>query len=295
MKINTFVLSKHFNIQVIGDNIELDGINLVDRQSTKKSILSYVTSVKYLDSVNNNLSIKCLVLSSDIYEYYKSKVNRILTFLVTENPESFFYSAYDFLLKNNYFNNIEFIKKIGENTIISPTAIIEDSVIIGENCTIGDYSIISKNTIIGNDVFIGQGVKIGSQGFQIVKTSSGLNSTYHIGGVKIGNNVYIGDNSVISRNLFEGYNSIGDNVKIDSLCSISHNCEIGNNSVLAAGVKMCGSSIIKENCWIGTNSTILNKVVIGANSLIGIGSIVVKNVEEGKVVYGVAASVKRDI
>ncbi|HOI84445.1 MAG TPA: hypothetical protein PLP48_00080 [Acholeplasmataceae bacterium] len=295
MKITIFDLSKHFNVTVIGDNVELDGINLVDRQSIKKSILSYVTSIKYIDSVNNNISIKCLALNSDMYEYYKSKLNRKLTFLITDNPESFFYSSYEFLLKNNFVSIIEFSKKIGENTIISPTAIIEDSVIIGNNCTIGDYSIISKNTIIGNDVYIGRGVKIGSQGFQIVKSLSGPQTIYHIGGVKIGNNVYIGDNSVVSRNLFEGYNTIGDNVKIDSLCSISHNCEIGNNSILAAGVQMCGSSIIKENCWIGTNSTILNKVVIGANALIGIGSVVVKNIEENKVVYGVAASVKRDI
>lgn len=52
---------------------------------------------------------------------------------------------------------------------------------------------------------------------------------------------------------------------------------------------------IKDNVFIGTNSTILPDVTIGPNAVIAAGSLVNKDVPEGKIVAGVPAKVVGDL
>lgn len=47
--------------------------------------------------------------------------------------------------------------------------------------------------------------------------------------------------------------------------------------------------IISDDVWIGTNSTILKSGTIGAGSVIGVGNIVIKDVEPYSIYAGVPA------
>ena len=46
---------------------------------------------------------------------------------------------------------------------------------------------------------------------------------------------------------------------------------------------------IGEFCYVGTGSSIRNGVTVGKNSLIGMGSVVTKDIESDSVVYGAPA------
>jgi UDP-3-O-[3-hydroxymyristoyl] glucosamine N-acyltransferase len=112
-------------------------------------------------------------------------------------------------------------------------------------------------------------------------------------GVSIGQNTIIEHNVVIHKNTSIGQNCIirsntviGAGVKTDNLVHIAHNCNIGKNCILTACTELSGGVFLGENVWVGPNSSIKEKVLIGMNSLIGIGSVVRKNVDENSVVSG---------
>jgi UDP-3-O-[3-hydroxymyristoyl] glucosamine N-acyltransferase len=49
---------------------------------------------------------------------------------------------------------------------------------------------------------------------------------------------------------------------------------------------IAGSVKIGENAWIAPSSSILNQKTVSANTVIGIGSVVLKDVKAGDAVFG---------
>lgn len=176
---------------------------------------------------------------------------------------------------------------IGDQTEIGSNVTVEDNCLIGDRCVIGAGTVIKSQTEIGDDVLIGSCNVIGGEGFGYVKNevSGEYDHFPHFGGVKIMNNVHIGNNTCIDRGSLKD-TIIGEGVKIDNLVHIAHNVEIGRNSIIIACSMVAGSVIIKENCWVAPSSNIRNALTIGEGAIIGLGSTVTKNVENDQTVVG---------
>ena len=76
------------------------------------------------------------------------------------------------------------------------------------------------------------------------------------------------------------------------MTNIGHNCDIGENCILTAGIVVSGSSKVGNHVFIGVNASIRNAVNIGSHVQIGMGSVVVKDVEDHTKVIGNPAKVK---
>ena len=225
-----------------------------------------------------------------MFDYLGDYQNRF-SCIIVENPEDEFYKIHHILYnETDFYEKKSFEPIIGLNCKIHRTVVIEKGAIVGDNVTIGANSVINSSVIIGNNTHIGCCSVIGSQGFQILRNSLGVPyNVTHVGGTTIGNNVWIGDNVTICNSIFEDALSIGNDCLIDNHTYIAHNCIIGNNNVITAGVIMLGSSELKNNCWIAPGAIIMNRVVINNKGFVGANSMVNSKVEEGVTVVGTPA------
>ena len=142
--------------------------------------------------------------------------------------------------------------RIGDKTWIATACMIGRGVNIGVDCRIHPNVTIYPGTRIGNRVTIHAGAVLGSDGFGYVRDPE--NGRYEkfpqIGSLEIGDDVEIGANTTIDRGALE-VTRIGRGTKIDNLVHIGHNCQIGENVIIAAQVGFSGSVIVENNAVIG--------------------------------------------
>ena len=69
--INVTEICKLFDHSYCGNMVDIDGLNLVGRDTSKESVLSYVTGRKYKRKVENDNSIRALIVSDDDAELYE--------------------------------------------------------------------------------------------------------------------------------------------------------------------------------------------------------------------------------
>lgn len=286
--ISVVSISKLLNLQIIGEDRKISFLNLCNRENIKENTITYIVSDRFIPFILNNNNFRAVFITEDIYFKHTNSLDSI-SCLLTENPETDFYRLHEYLVsQSKFYKDYNFITQIGSNLKIGNNVIIDEKgVIIGDNVTIESNSIIKSGTCIGNDCFISSNVIIGCDGFQLIKNLNGINSLIsHAGGVQISKNVFLGNNSVVSKGLFRENTFIGKNTKIDNFVHISHNCIIGNNCVITGGSVLSGSVRLDDGVWLGPNSTVLNKVICGENSIVGIGSVVLNNIESNSKVYG---------
>jgi len=152
---------------------------------------------------------------------------------------------------------------------------------IGSEATVRPFTTIYAGSTIGDRLQTGQGASIREDNV-------------------LGDDVSIGTNAVL-----EFGNRIGDRVRIHSGCflelvTVEDDVFIGPNVVFTDDPHPMGcahyteckrGATVKRLARIGANSTVLPGVVIGENSLVGAGSVVVHDVPDGAVVAGNPARV----
>ena len=127
---------------------------------------------------------------------------------------------------------------------------------------------------------------IGDNGFGFVRDENNIPIRFpHIGGVKLGNFVEIGDFTTVCLLTIDD-TIIDDHSKIDDHVHIAHNVIIGKRTLVVAGSVICGSVEIGDDCWIGAQSVIREGLKIGNNVTIGMGAVVTKNVPDGETWIG---------
>ena len=189
------------------------------------------------------------------------------------------------------YNKLSYVSSkavIGKNVKIGSGCVIEGGVIIGDDCEIHHNVVIRRNTKIGNRCTIFSGTIIGERGFNNTTDDKGIHHMLeHYGGVVIEDDVHIGDNCCIIQGMIDD-TVIRKGTKINTMVHIAHNCIIGENTKITLPCHICGSVVVGEGCHIAA-SAIRNQVKVGAHAVLGLGSVVVKDVPEGVTVIGVPA------
>jgi len=238
-----------------------------------------------------------VIISSVLSKQLNTNDFPSVCFLVVENPRA----AFAKMLKA-HFVKPEKLGVLGSNCQIHSSVQIDlsqthigNNVIIEEDCVLGNAVFIDHNTVIKAGTVIGDNAKIGANctiggvefGYE-ANESGEYEIIPHIGNVVIKSFVEIGNNVCIDRAVL-GSTLLHEHVKVDNLVHIAHGVEIGTNSLIIANAMVAGSVKIGENCWIAPSSSIKQKVVIGDNATVGLGSVVLKDVEAYSTVIGIPA------
>lgn len=141
---------------------------------------------------------------------------------------------------------------IGERTWIGAGCVIGTGVVIGRESKIYPRVSIYPGTKIGDRVVVHAGAVLGSDGFGYVRDpASGRYEKFpQLGRLHIEDDVEIGANTTIDRGALE-ITRIGRGTKIDNLVHIGHNCNLGENVIVAAQAGFSGSIVIENNVVIG--------------------------------------------
>jgi sugar O-acyltransferase (sialic acid O-acetyltransferase NeuD family) len=97
--------------------------------------------------------------------------------------------------------------------------------------------------------------------------------------LKVGKNCFILENQNIQPRV-----TLGNNVMLWSGNHIGHGSEIADHTYVASHVVISGHVKIGKRCFIGVNATVRDFIAIADDCLVGMSSIVTRNLEPGSVV-----------
>ncbi|HON59443.1 MAG TPA: acyl-ACP--UDP-N-acetylglucosamine O-acyltransferase [Smithella sp.] len=171
--------------------------------------------------------------------------------------------------------------KLAEGVEIGPYAIIGSDVQIGKNTIIGPHTVIDDFTRIGEECHIFQFCSIGAPPQDL-----------KFGGEKtrviIGNYNTIREFVTIHRSTAAdiGVTIIGDHNLIMAYCHVAHNCKLGDRIIMSNAATLAGHVHIEDYAIISGLSGIHQFCRIGAHSMVGGASAVVKDVPPYTIAQG---------
>ena len=290
MKRRVSEIAEVIGARVIGNDRDVSGIGSIS--GAKAGDLVFVQEVKDLDLALQ--SSASAVIAGSFAE--QAKTSKAL--LITSHPRLAFAQAAKLLRDQNLHEpgvhptasvhssatlghevsiganaTVEESAKIGNRTWIAAGCVIGLGVEIGEDCELYPNVTIYSGTKLGNRVIVHAGAVLGSDGFGYVRhPSTGRHEKFpQIGKLEIEDDVEIGANTTIDRGALE-VTRIGRGTKIDNLVHIGHNCQIGENVIIAAQAGFSGSIVMEDNVVIGgqvgvaEHACIQEGVMVGAQS-----------------------------
>ena len=164
---------------------------------------------------------------------------------------------------------------IHKTSIIDPKAKIASNVEIGPYCVIGPHVEIGENTIIKSHVSISCNTTIGKK--NIIYPFVSINEPQDLKFNGEETKLIIGDNNKIREYVTinpgtsggGGRTVIGNNCLFMICSHIAHDCQVGDNVIIANNVPLGGHAIIEDNVVIGGNSAVQQFTRIGKMAMIG--------------------------
>jgi UDP-3-O-[3-hydroxymyristoyl] glucosamine N-acyltransferase len=178
--------------------------------------------------------------------------------------------------------------RIGDRATIHPNVTLYEGVVLGNDVTLHAGVSVREGCRIGNRVTIHNGAVIGCDGFGYAPDGDGWFKIPQIGIVIIEDDVEIGANTTVDRAALET-TCIGRGSKLDNLVQVAHNCQIGENCMIAAQAGVAGSTRLGKHIIIGGQVGIAGHVSIGDNVMISGQSGVFNSVAADAVVSGTPA------
>ncbi len=107
---------------------------------------------------------------------------------------------------------------------------------------------------------------------------------------KVGNGTFVGPHANIMPNAI-----IGNHCSFRAGANVGHDCIIGDYCYMGPNSNVSGYVKLRNGVHIGPNASVLDAVEIGAYSVIGIGSVVLKDIPDFVIAFGNPAKVQKKL
>lgn len=175
---------------------------------------------------------------------------------------------------------------VGARSVLHPGVIVYADVEIGEDCVLHSGTVVRERTRIGDRVVCQPGVLIGGDGFGYIADEEGRpHRIPHVGCVVVEDDVEIGAGTTVDRATLDE-TRIRRGAKIDNLVQIAHNCDIGENAIIAAQTGLSGSTIVERGAVLMARVGSAGHLRIGAGAFVGARTGLHKDVPAGGRVWG---------
>jgi UDP-3-O-[3-hydroxymyristoyl] glucosamine N-acyltransferase len=278
----------------------ITGVNTLDEATAED--LSFLASSRYIEAMKKS---EAGVICIDPHTPQEAGKN----YLVSENPSRLFQMIAEKVLSTNTpsgFIGIHPTAVIHPTAIVHPTATIGPYVVIDQGSTIGEHthifshvsigpqvqigaycilyssSVVREKSILGNRVILQPGAVIGSCGFGYTLDAQGhYQKLEQLGIVILEDNVEIGANTTIDRSRFKA-TKIRKGSKIDNLCQIAHNVEVGEDNAIAAQTGIAGSAKTGRHVMLGGQVGIIGHVTLDDEVMVASQSGISKSLKKGQ-------------
>ncbi|MBD5295927.1 MAG: acetyltransferase [Bacteroides sp.] len=103
----------------------------------------------------------------------------------------------------------------------------------------------------------------------------------------ISSSVEIGNGSVVMAGVvIEADTLIGKHCIINTSSSINHECRVGDFVHISPNATLCGGVEVGEGSWVGAGAVVIQGIRIGKNCMVGAGAVVIRDVPDGTMVVG---------
>ena len=254
-----------FDLPIIGDrDFTATSIKSLKEADIDSVVFYSGKDVEFLSTIPAGIVIANL----DLKEQLDSHKAKAVVF--SEKPKLTFLRMLEEYCVDSFENTVDDVGKV------SSKAIIEPNVVLGKDCEIYPQSVLCGKTVIGSKCRVLSGTIIGVTGLGDLWDGEKFHRFTHIGGVLLGDNVSVGSNVSILKGMLEN-TIIGDGTRIGNNVNIGHSVQIGKNCYISSGVTIGGACVIEDNTWLAVGCTLKDHVVVGKNTMIGTGAVLMKD------------------
>lgn len=263
-------------------NLELEGV--CDSRTGGHKQLAFANSEHY--GKDTDLTDSFVLID----EFPNESTQGSNQFCVVPDPRAVFMDVLTWLIDSvgvdAHYRGYASEATVSNEAQVANSAVIEPGVEVGEGSVISAGAVIKRGSRIGRNTIIRENVVIGSDGVTVYRAADGrLLKFPHVGGVSIGDDTEIGANTVIAGGILAP-TFIGNDVVIGNLCNVGHGAVVEDRVWMSVGSLLGGHTTVHTGATIAMGVSVRDNLVIGTEASLGMGSIVVKNVEPNHSMFG---------
>lgn len=176
---------------------------------------------------------------------------------------------------------------LGQGTRVGAFAVIGRDVVLGNNCIVHPHAVITGPTQMGDDNEVYPFACIGG-------APQDLRHRGEATRLAIGNGNCFREHVTVGRGTVHGGSEtrLGNDNLVMAYCHIAHDCQIGNNVVMANNATLAGHVQVQDFAVFGGMVAVASFVRIGESAMLAAGSMIERDVAPFAMVAGDRAVIK---